>query len=475
MGGCSRSCRSSRNSTYNANNIIYNPNLHKMARGHDLEDEETVRSPRHSRLQRKNLAGLDLDPDQEDDEYNEEEEDFDESNVKDEDDDDDDDDAVEEDEDEIPTVRGRRKRKAPTDDPDDEADENGDEDNEKSEIKEEGDDDDDQEVKVEDPVKKKGKKRGRKPKIPRPDDVFYDDKGNEITVKNDEVVLEDEDPKGVAKIDENGFLQGDRQFRIKTFTLLGKGDRQYMVSTEPARLVGFRDSYLLFKTHLTLFKKVCTHEEKMDLINRHLIPTSYKGRSVNLVTARSIFREFGARMIVGGKKVVDDFWEDKAIENGDVSGEFADPEEAATTLRAPSYGAGEHNPYQAQTTGSALINYQTDPTWLYQVSMQTLEFNKSLIEQRNQVWLRGIKDVYSGFNFYPVASQPTRSKLRKIGTVAEDDSTLDCSIKFYNPNVRRKVTGLASIPKEIFDELEDDEIKQEILQQQKYEREVANL
>lgn len=443
-----------------------------MARGHDLEDEEPVRSPRQSRLQRKNLAGLDLDPDGEDDEYNEEEE-FDESNVKDEDIDDDDEEAVEEDDDEITTVRKRRKRKAPSDDPDDEVDEeNGDEDIEKSDIKEE--DGDDKDVKAEDPVKKKGKKRGRKPKIPRPDDVFYDDKGNEIDVKNDEVVVEDEDPKGVAKIDENGFLQGDRQFRIKTFTLLGKGDRQYMVSTEPARLVGFRDSYLLFKTHLTLFKKVCTHDEKMDLINRHLIPTSYKGRSVNLVTARSIFREFGARMIVGGKKVVDDFWEDKAIERGDVSGEYADPEEASN-MKAPSYVAGDHNPYQAQATGSALINYQTDPTWLYQMSMQTLEFNKALIEQRNQVWLRGVKDTYSGFNFYPVASQPTRSKLRKIGTVAEDDPTLDCSIRFYNPDVRRKVTGLAHVPKEIFDELEDDEIKQAILQQQKYEREAADL
>lgn len=447
-----------------------------MARGQDLGDDEVVRSPRHSRSQRKTLAGLDLDPEGEDEEYKEadEEDEFDESNLK-EDDDDDDEDAADED-DEIQTVRKRRKRKAPTDDPEDEEDD--DDDDKHTEIKdeEEGDNEEkEKSAKPEDPVKKKGKKRGRKPKIPRPDDVFFDDKGNEIKIKNDEVDLEDEDPKGLEKIDEDGFLQGDRKFRIKTFTLLGKGNRQYMVSTEPARLVGFRDSYLLFKTHLSLFKKVCTHEEKMDLINRHLIPTSYKGRSVNLVTARSIFREFGARMIVGGKKVVDDFWEQKAIDRGDVSGEYADPEEAATTLRPANFGSGDLNPYQAQVTGSALINYQTDPTWMYQVSMQTLEFNKSLIEQRNQVWLRGIKDTYSGFNFYPVASQPTRSKLRKVGNVSEDDTTLDCSIKFFNPDIRRKVTGLSSIPKEIFDELEDDEIKQAILDQQKFEKEAAKL
>lgn len=433
----------------------------------ELSDDEDFRSPRQSRVQRKNLAGLDLDP-EEDDEYKEaDEEDFDESQIKEEDDDDD----AAEDDDEIQTSRKRRKRKATTDDPNDEDDDL----HEDLELPVKDDDPEVKEgdVKIEEPPKKKGKKRGRKPKIPRPEDVYYDDKGNEIDIKNDEVVMENEDPNGLEKIDENGFLQGDRKFRVKTFTLLGKGERQYMVSTEPARLVGFRDSYLLFKTHLKLFKKVCTHDEKMDLINRHLIPTSYKGRAVNLVTARSIFREFGARMIIGGKKVIDDFWEQEAIDRGDVSGEYADPEEAVTTMRPP--GGGDLNPYQAQVTGLALINYQTDPTWLYQVSMQTLEFNKTLLEQRNQVWLRGIKDVYSGFNFYPVASQPTRSKLRKIGTVGEDDATLDCSIKFYNPDVRRKITGLASVPKEVFEEIEDEEIRQAIIAQQKFEKEALNV
>lgn len=453
------------------------------ARNLGVDANEVALSPRHTRTQRANLAGLDLDP-EDDDEYNEGEdaEEFDESAVKDDDDMDADDDDVE-----VRTrVRRGRKRTAPTDDPDDEEEE--------EEGEEKGEDDaadkdtegpeDETDAKEgsskpdkdgKSGLPKKGKKRGRKPKIPRPEDLVFDDKGNEVDILNDEVVIEDEDPKGNEKIDEMGFLQGDRKFRIKTFTLLGKGDRQYMVSTEPARLVGFRDSYLLFKTHLSLFKKVCTHDEKMDLIQRHLIPTSYKGRSVNLVTARSIFREFGARMILGGKKVIDDFWEQKAIDRGDVSGEYADPEEAASSMRAASYGAGDGNAYTAQVTGSALINYQADPTWLYQISKQTLEFNTTLTEQRNQVWLRGIKDAYSGFNFYPSGSQPKKAVLVKVGNVEEDDMSVDCSIKFFNPDVRRKVTGLATIPKEFFDDIEDEDIKKAIVDQQKYERSVSKF
>lgn len=437
-----------------------------------LDDENgSARSPRQLRTARVNLAGLDLMPEADDEEYKEGDEnaDYDESGVKEEDDDadiNDDDIDVEDDDDDEVVKPGRprgRKRKSASDELDKE---DGD--------KEEKPAGEDGEKKPEDgavegePPKKKGKKRGRKPKIPRPDDIIYDDKGNEINVQNDEIVLDEEDPKGCEKVDALGHLQGDRKYRVKTFTLLGKGERLYMVSTEPARLVGFRDSYLLFKTHLTLFKKVCTHEEKMDLIDRHLIPTSYKGRSVNLVTARSIYREFGARMVVGGKKVIDDFWEQQAIDRGDVSGEYADPEEASTSNRAASYGAEN---YQSQITGSALINYQADPTWLYQVSKQTLDFNASLTEQRNQVWLRGIKDPYSGFNFYPEGSQPKRAVYKKLSSSGDFRS----SLAFYNPDIRRKVTGLASIPKEIFDDIEDEEIKKAILDQQAYERAAARL
>lgn len=451
---------------------------------HDLESTTPEpRSPRPPRSRRKNLAGLDLDPEEEDDEYNEDGDDSavkggDDNEEQDEDDDDDDDEDVDED-DLIPPPKKKRgrKRKATSENPDEQGDAKS------ADVKVENSEDQKppvliapQEILMDEngnpiePIVRK-RKRGRKPKIPRPDDIFYDDKGNELNVQFDEIVLEYEDPKGQAKIDRLGFLQGDRKFRVKTFTVLGKGERQYMVSTEPARLVGFRDSYLLFKTHQSLFKKVCTNEEKMDLIRRHLIPTSYKGRAVNLVTARSIFREFGARMIVEGKKVFDDFWEDQAIERGDVAGEPAETEEFVA--KGPTLAPGDINQFQVQVMGSALINYQTDPTWMYQVALQTSEYNKALTELRSVVWTRGVKDTYSGFNFYPTSSQPTRCKFIKVGP--SDTNTLDCSVRFLNPDIRRKVTGLADVSADLLDEIEDTNIRTEILAQQEYERSVASL
>ena len=145
-------------------------------------------------------------------------------------------------------------------------------------------------------------------------------------VENDEVILP-KDPEGETKVDKMGRLQGDREYRVRVFTIDGKGERLYMLSTEPARCIGFRDSYLFFQKHPNLHKIILTEEAKRDLIDRTIIPHSYKGRAIGVVTARSVFREFGAKIIIGGKKVTDDYQAMAARANGDVEGEFAVPED----------------------------------------------------------------------------------------------------------------------------------------------------
>jgi chromatin structure-remodeling complex protein RSC7 len=151
-----------------------------------------------------------------------------------------------------------------------------------------------------------------------------DKEGNMMDVINDEVELP-EDPEGEAKVDKMGHLQGGRDYRCRTFTVLGRGQRLYMLSTEPARCVGFRDSYLFFTKHKRLYKIIIDEDEKRDLIDRELIPHSYKGRAIGIVTARSVFREFGAQIIIGGKRVIDDYEVAKAKADGIIEGQIADP------------------------------------------------------------------------------------------------------------------------------------------------------
>lgn len=154
--------------------------------------------------------------------------------------------------------------------------------------------------------------------------VAIDKEGTMMDVVNDEVDLP-EDEEGEKKVDKLGNLQDGRDYRVRVFTISGRGDRLYMLSTEPARCCGFRDSYLFFTKHMKLHKIIIDDSEKRDLIEREIIPHSYKGRAIGVVTARSVFREFGARIVIGGKKVIDDYYEADARTRGDVEGELAEP------------------------------------------------------------------------------------------------------------------------------------------------------
>lgn len=168
-----------------------------------------------------------------------------------------------------------------------------------------------------------GRKGG--PAAPKAEQVIDAD-GTVVEIVDDECVLP-EDPEGETKVDKSGNLEGGREYRCRTFTISGRGDRLYMLSTEPARCVGFRDSYLFFTKHRKLHKIIVDDDEKRDMIERDIIPHSYKGRSIGVVTARSVFREFGARIVVGGKRITDDYSVAQLRAEGVQEGQVADPED----------------------------------------------------------------------------------------------------------------------------------------------------
>lgn len=220
---------------------------------------------------------------------------------------------------------------------------------------------------------------GRWPKKGGPSHVTQqpiDKEGNMIDVVNDELELP-EDPEGELKVDKMGALQDGREYRCRTFKVKGRGDRLYMLSTEPARCVGFRDSYLFFAKHKKLFKIIVEDEEKRDMIERSLIPHSYKGRAIGIVTARSVFREFGAQIIVGGKRITDDYEVAKWRAEGAVEGELADPNDAIQS--GQSYNKNQyvawHGASSVYHTGQPTVPMAetrkrkavvTDVNWMYQ-------------------------------------------------------------------------------------------------------------
>ncbi|KAF8653665.1 hypothetical protein AX16_003816 [Volvariella volvacea WC 439] len=160
--------------------------------------------------------------------------------------------------------------------------------------------------------------------------------GKAYVIDGDEFITED-DPKGDEKIDKWGNLLGGRKFKASTFILPNRHpQRQYMLAIDAARTSGFRDSLYYFRRNLLAFKLNATQPEKDYLIEQGKLGSHLRTRSVTLVTARSAFKLHGSKMVIDGRWVVDDYYEDKVLEEitakglkaGDPVGELPDPNAA---------------------------------------------------------------------------------------------------------------------------------------------------
>ncbi|KAJ8118209.1 hypothetical protein OPT61_g754 [Boeremia exigua] len=292
------------------------------------------------------------------------------------------------------------------------------------------------------PIKRKrgrpaGGGRGRPPKggPSHTTRVPIDKEGNMMDVINDEVDLP-EDEEGEQKVDKMGNLQGGRDYRVRIFTIKGRGERQYMLSTEPARCCGFRDSYLFFTKHMQLFKIIIDDAEKRDLIDREIIPHSYKGRAIGVVTARSVFREFGARIIIGGKCVTDDYYATAARERGDVEGELADPNDRLPPPGEPynknQYVAwhGASSVYHTGVPSVPIANGKpvpgkkkvniTSANWQFEHGRAASRFNTSLSAIRRANLANGTYDPHTNLMCYPKTTQPTHARWERVPASESD-------------------------------------------------------
>lgn len=146
---------------------------------------------------------------------------------------------------------------------------------------------------------------------------------DQLNASGDEYIPREIDEFGEKKVMANGTLLGNRVYRCRTFLVPNRGDKLFMLATECARVLGYRDSYLLFNKNRSLFKIIANQSEKDDLVQQEILPFSYRSRQIAIVTARSMFRQFGSRVIENGRRVRDDYWETKARKQGFTEADLA--------------------------------------------------------------------------------------------------------------------------------------------------------
>lgn len=106
---------------------------------------------------------------------------------------------------------------------------------------------------------------------------------------------------GNTKIDVNGNLVGAREFKTNTFTVpTRKNDVKYMLAIDCARACGYRDSLYYFRRNPMMLKLNLSQAEKEYLIDLGKLHTNLRHRSVTMVTARSAFKQHGAKIVRSG-------------------------------------------------------------------------------------------------------------------------------------------------------------------------------
>ncbi|KAK2626567.1 hypothetical protein QTJ16_003742 [Diplocarpon rosae] len=182
---------------------------------------------------------------------------------------------------------------------------------------------------------------------------------DQLGPEGDEYVPREYDEAGEKKVTATGLLVDGRDYRCRTFFVPNRGEKLFMLATECARVLGYRDSYLLFNKNRSLYKIIATQAEKEDLIHQEILPFSYRSRQIAIVTARSMFRQFGSRVIVNGRRVRDDYWETKAKKQGFTEEDLAG-EKRPGAAKARDAAAAEANASASLTLGHGDIVYSNN-------------------------------------------------------------------------------------------------------------------
>ena len=192
-----------------------------------------------------------------------------------------------------------------------------------------------------------------------------------------------------------------------------------MLTVDVAKALGFRDSYLFLIRNPKFPRLVATDEDRETLVKLEIMPTQLKNRTIAIVTARSVFREFGHRVIKRGRPVRDDYLV------GDRVTPPPDPLEKTKSFermqdmsmsssmefqREGVAGIFTHFPYRPKDIPRSMKDlppidgpdgFKNDE-WMYRSAVSAAEFNRLLSYGRP----RRFMDFHSGIEHVPKASQP---------------------------------------------------------------------
>ena len=128
------------------------------------------------------------------------------------------------------------------------------------------------------------------------------------------------DSHGERKITDKGNLLGNRSFLFSTFSIPKTGAISFVLLTDLLDCLKFKGAFDEFlRINGNLYPIEADEETTHFLRTNNLISSiADSGNDSNIiyVTARSVFIQFGAAVVASGSRVIDDYWEEIAINQG---------------------------------------------------------------------------------------------------------------------------------------------------------------
>jgi hypothetical protein len=203
-----------------------------------------------------------------------------------------------------------------------------------------------------------------------------------------------------------------------------------MLAMEPTKALGYRDSYLFFHKHSSLQRVRITDNEKKLLVDMGMLVTWFKNRDVAVVTARSVFKCFGHKIIKRGRRIKDDYYETEREERPNAS-TVSEPRshrkqpEKATMEDEKNEVEVEDNSRKsligktARSEGYSSAVPLSNETWMHHAALAARGFNAQLHERR--AGKPTFYDIHSNINQVPSSFQSKACHFEFAPT--KDDTT----------------------------------------------------
>ncbi|SCV02295.1 LAMI_0G17634g1_1 [Lachancea mirantina] len=173
-----------------------------------------------------------------------------------------------------------------------------------------------------------------------------------LTTDSDAYVLIKRDSQGETKLNQNGSPIGSRNFLFTSFSFPKGPSTMYALVRDVMAALGISSGVEnFFEQNSSLYPNKLSADQE-EFLRAHKVLDHVAPDERYFVTTRSVFMLFGAQVIVAGTRVVDDYWELSAREQGFGPHHrvFSVPQKILTLVKALSMNSDVTKPEEVQAS-----------------------------------------------------------------------------------------------------------------------------